>query len=241
MRRLALCIFLSLLLAVTASAVSVPEMPEEIYVLDMAEVLDERTERAIVKRGDALFAVTGAQLVIVTAETDDPRALAEAILEEWYLGSAERNNGVVFVTDGDTGSIGCAYGVGLADFFSKRSADSYGEDEYLSELEEKGDRDSAVLRLYNAIYSDLQDYYSINAEYWDGVTYLYSKRYDTTVRDVVIGCGIIAFVGLVVWNEVRRRHVLKQIEGEPEREDGEPSPGEIEISQINEENTWKYN
>ncbi|HHV95704.1 MAG TPA: hypothetical protein GXX37_04400 [Clostridiaceae bacterium] len=80
--------------------VKFPEPTSKFYVNDYAGVIDEEVEDLIVVNGRALDAKTGAQIVLVTVNFTDGIPIydyAADLFNEWKLGSAEKNNGLLIL------------------------------------------------------------------------------------------------------------------------------------------------
>lgn len=91
---LALC----LAAAAPASALTVVQPTDSFYVGDFADALDAKTEEHIVYSNDALYAACGAQIVFVAVDSTMPYAIedyAVTLFNQWGIGSAEKNNGVL--------------------------------------------------------------------------------------------------------------------------------------------------
>ena len=91
---------LILFLSVPTAAFAVVEAPAEIYVGDYANVLSEETERYIIEQNQALAGATGAQIVIVTVDFLDGMDIedyAYTIFNDWGIGDAEKNNGLLLL------------------------------------------------------------------------------------------------------------------------------------------------
>ncbi|MBQ5652923.1 MAG: TPM domain-containing protein, partial [Peptococcaceae bacterium] len=91
---------LILFLSAPMAAFAVVEAPAEIYVGDYANVLSEETERYIIEQNQALAGATGAQIVIVTVDFLDGMDIedyAYTIFNDWGIGDAEKNNGLLLL------------------------------------------------------------------------------------------------------------------------------------------------
>lgn len=85
---------------ITSAAVHVVEPTSQFYVADYADVLDPNTENTIVAQNDTLYAKTGAQVVVVTVDFlngADIQDYAVTLFNQWEIGSAEKNNGVLLL------------------------------------------------------------------------------------------------------------------------------------------------
>ncbi len=90
----------ALLLPYSAAAIEVVKPTELIYVADYSNVIDAETESYIVDKNQKLYEETGAQIVIVTVDfigSADIEDYAYTIINEWGVGSAKRQNGIVLL------------------------------------------------------------------------------------------------------------------------------------------------
>ena len=99
-RLAAMLLCASLLLAGLASAIEVVDPTEAFYVADYANVLSDETENYIITKNDSLYSLTGGQIVVVTIEFlggQDIVEYAHTLMNEWKIGSAEFNNGLLLL------------------------------------------------------------------------------------------------------------------------------------------------
>ena len=152
------------LAAVPASALTVPPVPTGTWVYDGAGVLSGTTETQIDNHLAILKEETGAEIAVVTVEfaNGDMEDLAYAIINEWGVGSATLNNGVVilFSTGDDDYYVTMGYGIeDVLDAGTLRVIlDEYTEPKFAVQ-----DYDGAMADTFVAIYNELASYYGINA------------------------------------------------------------------------------
>lgn len=97
---LLLLLLVGLSLPIGAAAASIPEPTTLFYVNDYADVLEQSTIDHIVETNDKLYADTGAQIVVTTVDFLDGMSADDYIYEmfnQWGIGSAERNNGILLL------------------------------------------------------------------------------------------------------------------------------------------------
>lgn len=180
-------VFLMFSLGLVSFAGNLPDAPDEVYVLDGAGVLRNSTEQYIIDQGDALFAMTGAQIVIVTVSDSgysDMEVFAYDLFNDWGIGSSELNNGVLLAMEPSTLRIWCTVGAGLERQLSSGVINSILE-EKVYPYYDAGDCDSAVAYFYNDVYSRLEILYNVDTSTWDGRTYKYAAggTAETSVSD----------------------------------------------------------
>ena len=140
------------------------------YVYDEAGVLSDKTMEHIDAMNASLFAQTGAQIMVKTVDStggQDIYEYAVALGNQYGVGDAERNNGVVVVlaleniaSNGLVGDYDVALGSGLeADydntFISMLRAN-------LEEDFAAGDYDAGVKKTVDAFFDWFADYYSVS-------------------------------------------------------------------------------
>lgn len=97
---LLICLLFSFYLAPFSASAEIPKPPSDFYVADYADVLTEETEQNIVSQNDRLYSETGGQIVVVTVDFLDGETIddyAYDLFNQWEIGSAEYNNGVLLL------------------------------------------------------------------------------------------------------------------------------------------------
>lgn len=138
------------------------------YVYDNAHVLTDRTMEHIDAVNASLFAQTGAQIMVVTVNTTggtDIIDYAADLGNEYGVGSAERDNGVVMVLalddiaqNGLQGDYGAAYGDGLYDYGDQLNSILY---YYMEDDFAAGDYDAGVEKTFDAYIDWLAEFYDV--------------------------------------------------------------------------------
>ncbi len=155
-------LIMSLIMGLTAFA-AIPDASDAFYVNDFANVLSEDTIAYIVNTNDALFAKTGAQIVISTVEfmgATDSATYAYDMYNKYKIGSSE-GNGVLFVMF--TGDDDYFFSTGAA-FEKLFSASVLSDimDDYTEPYFKRKDYDGAALASFNAMLSVVEKYYGVN-------------------------------------------------------------------------------
>jgi uncharacterized protein len=161
-RLLACALCLAALLAVPALAFV--EKTEEFYVADYAGVLRQATKEYILSANKELYAETGGQIVVVTVQYLDGYYSDEYALQlfnDWGVGDAERNNGMLLLLATMEGKAWLTQGAGIANDFT---------DSYINELLDRyfwkdfdgGDFDAAVNKLFPKLLGWYEDYYGVS-------------------------------------------------------------------------------
>ncbi len=148
----ALALFLALLVSLAPSASALVEQSESFYVADYANVLSDSVEQTIVDCNGQLESLCdGAQIVVVTVDYLDGMYAddyAYELFNDWGVGSAEKNNGMLLLLGVQEGKAWLAYGLGL-------DLDSSWADEmlerYFWDAFDRGDYEGAVNDLFTGL------------------------------------------------------------------------------------------
>lgn len=138
------------------------------YVYDHEGVLTDKTMAHIDAMNASLFAQTGAQIMVVTVDTTGDTDIVDYAADlgnEYGIGSAERNNGIVIVLalddiaqNGLKGDYGAAYGDGLYDHGDELNSILY---YYMEDDFAAGDYDAGVEKTFDAYIDALADFYDV--------------------------------------------------------------------------------
>lgn len=91
---------LFLVLSLAALAVNVPKPTSDFYVNDFAGVLSQSTKDAIIAKNEQLEQQTGAQIVVTVVDNAgglSMEELAYQMFNQWEIGDADENNGVLLL------------------------------------------------------------------------------------------------------------------------------------------------
>ena len=152
---------LLVLLAVPAAALTVPEPSELFYVADYANVLENDTIDYMVERNDLLYDQTGAQIVVLTVDFLDGAEIedyAYAVFNDWGIGSADKNNGVLLLLVIGEENYWAVQGKGLENTLSSGTLGDILYD-YLEADFAAGDYDAGVRKTFDALYTSLERIY----------------------------------------------------------------------------------
>lgn len=163
--------------ALAEEDVNLPSKSADFYVLDKAGVLSSETKQSIISANDALYAMTGAQIVVVTVNSTKPVAIdkyAYELFNEWKIGSAQKNNGVLILLSISDDDYWVLQGSGLEEYLSSGKIKVL-NNEYLEPSFATKDYDTGVTKIFNAILSHLEGVYAVKVSDWDRVTANYTK------------------------------------------------------------------
>lgn len=154
---LALGVCLALAMSVPVFALDI-KPTNDFYVYDGANVLSDSTERSIVSQNETLYNTYGAQIVVVTTNDTEGYSLEDYtynLFNEWGIGSAERNNGVLLVLDIAHQDYQCLQGSGI-EYTLPTSTLSRILNESLEPDFAAGDYDAGVQKTFAALYSEVE-------------------------------------------------------------------------------------
>lgn len=143
-------------------ALAVPSPNDDFYVLDQANVLSSETEWRIVYNNDLLYDACGAQIVFVTVDDTDGKAIddyAYDLFNRWGIGSSSKDNGFLVLMAIDDDNYYALPGSGLEKKLSsgeiKLMLDDYLEPDFAVR-----DYDAGARALFDALYERISDEYS---------------------------------------------------------------------------------
>lgn len=163
--RLAAAALLAVLLSIAVFAAGYPAAPQEHFTRDEAGVLSEATIQAVDELNASLEA-SGAQIAVLTVGTTGEEYIDDytyGVFDSWGVGSAEQNNGVLFLLAIDDQNYYCALGAGLegSDLAAQLQT-------MLNECAEPGfaaaDYDACVTEFTGAVAESLSAMYGLGAQ-----------------------------------------------------------------------------
>ena len=148
--------------AVSPAAAYSIDKPSPIYIGDYANVIDADTENYIAREAANLDDMCGAQIVIITVDFlngEEIENVAYQIFNDWGIGNAERNNGVLLLMAIVDDDYWCMVGKGIEDDPLDETVLSYLLDEYLEPDFAARNYSDGALKFFDAVYDKLYDYY----------------------------------------------------------------------------------
>ena len=145
----------------TALALEVAQPTDQFYVLDEANVLSSSTENEIVTKNDALYASTGAQIVVVAMDfigSADIEDYAYTLFNEWGIGSADKNNGILLLLVIGNDDYWVMQGSGIAKYQSDGELTTLVIDNLEEDFAAK-DYDAGVKKTFAALYEAVENIY----------------------------------------------------------------------------------
>ena len=200
--------------------VSVPQADTLFYVLDEANVLDAATEEHIVAVNDSLCAQQGAQVVVVCVQTTGLASTdeyAHALFNQWQIGDADKNNGVLILLTIGEEDYWTQQGKGLEDTLSSGTIKMM-QNQYLEPDFAAGDYDAGVRKMFDAVIAHLESLYSVTVN-GGGTAETEPQEEEILYREesnsAILGWAIIIVIVILLiisfsdngGNHRRRRHV----------------------------------
>lgn len=151
---LSLILVLLFCLSPSAFAASLVSQSESFYVADYSNVLSGTTEDRIVSYNGLLEEqCQDAQIVVVTVDYLSGMHCDEYAYElfnDWGVGSAEHNNGMLLLLATQEGKAWLAYGLGFTSLLGDGQVDKLLDEYFWSDFD-KGRYDAAVTKLFDAL------------------------------------------------------------------------------------------
>jgi uncharacterized protein len=144
-----------------ALALNIPGPTDIFYVADYAGVLGQDTIEHIVSQNDMLYEKTGAQIVVATVDFiggADIEDYAYEMANEWGIGSAEKDNGILLLLVIGEENYWAVQGKGLESSLPSSTLGDLLYD-HLEEDFAAGDYDAGVRKFFDALYAKLETIY----------------------------------------------------------------------------------
>lgn len=193
-------------MAAPVFAVTIPKPTEAFYVNDYADVISESSEFYIIEKNDALYASCGAQIVIVTVSGlggENIERYALSIFNEWEIGSADKNNGVLFLISVADEDYWALQGRGLEDTLSSGILAGY-LDEYVEKPFAAGDYDGAALAFFDSVYENLIGQYGRPNAVNEGSDGEYTPSFFGLIRGILRFFGTTGIIIIIIIISVLR-------------------------------------
>ena len=160
-----LLVCLCLTLSICPAAFAVVGQSDSFYAADYANVLSAETEQMICDYNGALEQqCQGAQIVVVTVEYLDGMysdEYAYQLFNDWGVGSADNNNGMLLLLATAENKAWLAYGMGLNSKIDSDDVDKMLEKYFWSDFD-RGNYDAAVTKLFSQLLNWYDKVYGAN-------------------------------------------------------------------------------
>ena len=182
--------------------------PPASCVYDPAGVIEAETEQQINQASNALYALSGAQIVVVAVDKtgySDLSEYADDLFNDWKIGSKEQNNGVLFVMEISTYKYWAALGQGLEKTVTSAVLQRIFDSGMETAFDQK-EYDKAAKIFCEEMTETLEQIYDIDTGSWDGVTFHYGSGPaagpagggSTSTAAGIIGTIFSGIIGLLI-------------------------------------------
>lgn len=189
----------------TVSAADFPAEEASVYVYDEADVISPETEADINARADALFAMSGAQVITVCIDTTGGTPIGEyatSLFNEWKIGSPQRNNGLLCVMAIEDREYWLLQGSGIKNEITDGQLQVINND-YLEGYFAEENYDAGAKAVFDQLLLKFEDLYSIDIAKWDGkyidFTYPEASGTETTAPADTPAYNMMGFLTAFLW------------------------------------------
>lgn len=196
--RVYMMLLIALLLCDTTAFAAIPDPSPSFYVTDEADVISSTTEDYIISNNEELQNLCGAQIAVVTVDFLDGMDIedyAYKLFNEWQIGSAEEDNGVLLLLAIGEENYWCMQGKGLEDDLTAGEIDDmlwY----YLEEDFAAADYDEGVKSFFDRMYEKICDIYSVEADAGSVGYNIEGEEMETIY--IVVGLIVLVIVIIVI-------------------------------------------
>ena len=190
----------------TTEKVEIVSPSASLYVTDDADILSSDTERYIVDRVGRLKSACGGEIAVVTIDFLtgglDSEQYAYEIMNQWGVGDAQKNNGVVLLLVPGEGKGWITAGSGIEDSLTDGRLDTI-LNTYLWDDFDAGEYDRAAVNTVDAVLDWYEGYYSIDLDRVStssgaqGVSFGGGQSSHASAAAVVVG-GVAWFIAAIV-------------------------------------------
>ena len=207
---------LCLCLSIGVQALAVVDQSESFYVADYSNVLSNNTEQMIINYNGSLEQqCQGAQIVVVTVDYLDGMysdEYAYQLFNDWGVGSADYNNGMLLLLAIQENKAWLAYGLGLNSLLDSDQVDSM-LDKYFWKDFDRGNYDEAVTNLFKVLlawYDKQYDSQVVSSGSSNGTYYEeyagpgFAQRLSSVLGSIIRVVVVIAILSLIFGSGRRR-------------------------------------
>jgi uncharacterized protein len=171
-RLVALVFILLFLFPASGLALTIPDPPAGLYVLDQAGVMSNETKNMILNTSQELNRQTKAQVAVVTLKTLDGQPIEDvslAIGRKWQLGDKQLNNGIVILVVPAENKSRIEVGYGLEGALPDGKTGRI-QDENMLPYFQQGNYDLGLANGYKAVITEVAKEYGATINIQPGTT-----------------------------------------------------------------------
>lgn len=188
---------IALLIILSSPIYAIPNPSYEFYVYDSADLLNSTTESYIIEVNNELYQKTGAQIVVATIndlESMDINRYAVKLFEEWKIGGAQYDNGLLMLIVPVNNEIWIEVGYGLEGILPDSRVKRIIENNIIPYFSQ-GDFDTGVLSGFEGILDYVEKEYNIELQTRSGDYYPGNQvQTGTRIPSIYVIIGIIIFI-----------------------------------------------
>ena len=207
------CALLCIMVLPVSAYVEIVEQDDSYFVTDAAKVLDSSTEEYIVSKNQVLNATAGASIVIVTVDllNADIVDYAYSIFNEWELGDAELNNGILLLVSKGDQDYYCMVGRGLETIFPADELQQILDDDLEPDFA-SGNIQQGIRKVFDTLYQRCVHLYNVNEDAASDINPL-DQVFNSvstlfTILQIALMMFVVITVFVVVLTTTARRRVV---------------------------------
>lgn len=188
-----------LLIQTSVFALNIPKQDESIYVNDYAFVLSENVEQQLISINQTSDYETGGYVVVATFDfvDEDLYDFSYRLFNEWGIGSAEHNNGILLVLDIGNDNYCYILGKGIESVLTDSEAwdiiDNYMEPDFAVK-----NYDQAVLKTTNAFLQVISNSFAIEDESNESVGSTIVAGIGAFISALLFGNEILMYIVFII-------------------------------------------
>lgn len=201
----------SLVLPVSAY-VEIVEQDDSYFVTDAAKILDSATEEYIVSKNQVLNATSGASIVVVTVDllNADIVDYAYTIFNEWELGDAELNNGILLLVSTGDQDYYCMVGRGLEANFPIEELQQILDEDLEPDFAE-GNYQQGIRTVFDSLYQYCVQLYNVDESSTSNTDQVFNavSTLFTVLQITLMMFVVITILVVLLTTAARRRTVSR--------------------------------
>lgn len=186
----------------------------QFYVNDYANLLSTETKNYIINTNISLNSKTGAQIVVVTVQNLEGRALEEyatALFREFGIGDKNKNNGVLLLLALEERQFRVEVGYGLEGTLTDGKTGRI-QDEYIIPYLKQNDWNEGIKNGFSAILKEVEKEYNIDVGSEEAVASPYSEEdEDIGVAFFFMGMPIISGIAGGMLRALKLKKIKRNI------------------------------
>ena len=205
------CVMLIFISLFTCTSKAYVKQTADFYVNDSANLLSDETEKYIININKQLYSKTGAQIVVVTVDSLEGKAIedyATELFRGYGIGDKEKNNGVLLLLALNERQFRIEVGYGLEGCLTDGKTGRI-QDQYIIPYLKNNDWDNGVKNGFNAVLDEVKKEYNVEIDSEAAILIENSESHYTNEETVgIILIPVIAFALGNVLKIVREKNII---------------------------------